>query len=109
MMDARDAWNRRYLNRGSLYGREPNEFVVSALAGLAPRKVLDLGCGQGRNAVWLAVQGHTVTGLDLSDVAIAQAREFARHIGVDVQFEAIDIARVWQPEPVYDLVVLSYF
>jgi len=107
--DARGAWNQRYRDHGALYGVEPNQFVRSELTGLSPRRVLDLGCGQGRNAVWLALQGHTVTGLDLSDVAIEQAEMLASQAGVTVDFRAIDIARTWLPTDRYDLVLLSYF
>ena len=59
--------------------------------------------------MWLAQQGHEVTGLDLSDVGIGQAKALAEEAGVTVDFRAIDLARTWQPEPdSYDLIILSY-
>lgn len=107
--DARAAWNERYATKGMVWGTEPNRYVAEFAAGLTPRRVLDLGCGQGRNAVWLALQGHEVTGLDLSDTGIEQARALAREAGVEVDFRAVDVVREWQPEPAgFDLVVLSY-
>jgi SAM-dependent methyltransferase len=109
MTDARRVWNERYSARRDPYGTAPNEFVAAELGDLSPRRVLDLGCGQGRNSVWLAARGHTVTGLDFSDVAIARAEELAELAGVGVDFRAIDIVREWLPEPEFDLVVLSYF
>ena len=109
MVDARDVWNERYRSHPDMYGAGPNEFVVAHLSQLSAMRVLDLGCGQGRNAVWLAAQGHAVTALDLSDVAIEQARERAAAAEVDVDLASIDIARAWRPEPVFDLVVMSYF
>lgn len=92
-----------------VWGTEPNRYVADFASGLGPRRVLDLGCGQGRNAVWLALQGHEVTGLDLSDTAIEQADALAAEAGVEVDFRSIDVVREWQPEPAsFDLVVLSY-
>lgn len=107
--NARAAWDHRYSGGALVWGREPNAFVAEHLTGLSPRRALDLGCGQGRNAIWLAGQGHDVTALDLSPVAIEQARELAAEAGVEVAFAAIDLAREWRPEPEsFDLIVLSY-
>ncbi len=102
------AWNERYSGAVELYGVEPNQFVAAELAGLSPRRVLDLGCGQGRNSVWLALQGHAVTGLDQSEIGIRQARELAEQAGTTVDFQVCDAIDDYQPEPTYDLVVLSY-
>ena len=106
--DARGAWNERYEAAAELYGAQPNQFVAAELADLDPRRVLDLGCGQGRNAVWLASRGHQVTGIDLSDVGIDQARRLAARSGVDVDFRREDVVANWEPTEQYDLVVLSY-
>lgn len=106
--NAVSSWNERYQSARDLYGLEPNQFVSAELAGLAPRKVLDLGCGQGRNSVWLASQGHDVTGLDLSAVGIDQARELAARAGVEVRFEVCDALADYEPTAEYDLVLLSY-
>lgn len=107
-MNQRELWNDRYRQKGSVWGAEPNQFVVAYLSDLEPCRVLDLGTGQGRNAIWLARQGHQVTAVDISDVAVAQATEIAADAGVEVDFIAADLER-WQPEPgSYDLVLLSY-
>jgi SAM-dependent methyltransferase len=107
-MDQRELWNDRYREKGSVWGAAPNEFVVTHLAGLGPCRVLDLGTGQGRNAIWLASQGHAVTAIDISDVAVAQAKAIAEEAGVDVDFMAADLEH-WQPSPeTYDLVLLAY-
>ncbi len=106
--EARRRWNERYTEKGYVWGVEPNRFVAEHLTGLTPRRVLDLGSGQGRNAVWLATGGHTVTAVDLSPVATAQAEELARQAGVEVTFITADLT-TWEPEPgAYDLVLLSY-
>ncbi len=103
------AWNERYSTRGMVWGTEPNQFVAAFAVGLSPCRVLDLGCGQGRNAVWLAQQGHTVTGIDQSKVGIGQARRLAARQGVRVDFVLADLEADWTPLPeAFDLVVLSY-
>ena len=107
-MDQREMWNDRYRQRGSVWGAAPNQFVAAYLADLEPCRILDVGAGQGRNAIWLAGRGHRVTAVDISDVAVAQGRELARGAGVDVEFIAADLAH-WDPEPAaFDLVLLAY-
>lgn len=107
-VDATAAWNERYKAATELYGAEPNQFLATELSGLSPRRVLDLACGQGRNSVWLAMQGHEVTGLDLSEVGIRQAQDLASRVGVEVDFQTCDILSEFEPTPSFDLVVLSY-
>jgi len=73
----RDDWNRRFRERGPVHGGEPDPTVVAELESLPPGRVLDLGCGQGRNGAWLAQQGWDVTGVDFSEVALNAARAAA--------------------------------
>ena len=104
----RVVWDERYSEAGQLWGLEPNRFLVEVAEDLPRGSVLDLGCGQGRNSVWLATRGFEVTGLDLSPVAVEQAARFAEDVGVDVEFSAADIT-TWQPEGrTWDVVLLSY-
>ena len=107
-VDRTAAWNEKYQERGYLWGTEPNTFLVEVAAGYPPGRALDLGCGQGRNSVWLATLGHDVTGLDLSPVAIDHARRLAAEWEVEAHFAAIDLT-TWDPaEERWDLIVLSY-
>jgi SAM-dependent methyltransferase len=104
----RDEWNRRYAGRELLWTAAPNRFLVAEAAGLTAGRALDLACGEGRNAVWLAEQGWTVTGVDFSDVALRKARGLAAASGVDVRWVAADLL-AYHPEPqAYDLVLLFY-
>ncbi len=63
----------------------PSELLMEAVRGLAPGKALDVGTGQGRNAVWLAGQGWDVTGVDVSGVGLTAARANAAKAGVTVR------------------------
>jgi SAM-dependent methyltransferase len=105
--DLRDVWNARY-RQGDVWGSEPNRLLAALVSELPVGTALDLGCGQGRNALWLAGRGHTVTGLDLSPVAVEQARSAAAERGLDVRFEDVDLAGWDAGGEVWDLVVLSY-
>lgn len=70
-------WDRRHGVSELVWTAEPNRFVAAELADLVPGRALDLGCGEGRNAVWLAEQGWRVTGVDFSRVALEKARRLA--------------------------------
>jgi len=106
--DSRTMWDARYAEKGALWGVEPNVFLAGIVADLEPGTALDLGCGQGRNALWLASRGFTVTGLDLSPVAIAQAKAIAAEHDIDATFESVDLTS-WDPDGRrWDLVVLTY-
>lgn len=67
-------------------------------------RALDLGCGPGRNAVWLAGQGYQVDALDLSPTALEWGREHAAESGVEVNFVRANIFERGQPDVPYDLV-----
>lgn len=106
--ERRAYWDERYRKDPDVFGAEPNRFVAEHLAGLEPGRVLDLGAGQGRNALWLAAQGHRVTAVDLSEVAITRLRELAAARGLRVDAVAADLTE-WTPEPAaFDVVLLSY-
>ena len=104
----REDWNRKHGEAGLLFGAEPNRFLVAEAAGLPPGRALDLACGSGRNAVWLAQQGWSVVGADFADVALEQARALAVERGVDVEWVEADL-REWEPPArAFDLVVVLY-
>ena len=86
----------------------PNQFLVAEVSGMTPGRALDLACGAGRNAVWLAEQGWRVTAVDFSDAGLTVARELARARGVKVDWIEADVV-TWAPvSRAYDLVCVLY-
>ena len=105
---AREDWNARYAQKELVWSAEPNRLFAAEVGGLRPGRALDLACGEGRNAVWLADRGWRVTGVDFSDVALAKAAELAASRGVDVEWVVADILD-HEPEPrAFDLAALLY-
>ena len=104
----REDWDRRYAEVENLWAVKPNRFLVAEAEGLEPGRALDLACGEGQNAIWLASLGWDVTGVDFSEVAIAKARARAAREGVSVEFVCDDL-RAYEPEPgTFDLVLVLY-
>jgi SAM-dependent methyltransferase len=104
----RERWNRRYA-AGDPHGTAmPNEFLVAELATMTPGTALDLACGAGRNAVWLAERGWRVTAVDFSSVALDRARELASSREVAIEWIDADVL-AWSPRARhYDLVTMLY-
>jgi SAM-dependent methyltransferase len=67
------------------YASVPSEFLIESLIGVKPGAALDVGTGQGRNAVWLASRGWDVTGIDISGVGLAAAKANAAKAGVTIR------------------------
>ncbi|MCA1672282.1 MAG: class I SAM-dependent methyltransferase [Actinobacteria bacterium] len=103
-----DDWNRRYEGAELLWTANANRVLMTEVEAMAPGRALDLGCGEGRNAVWLARQGWAVTGVDFSDVGLDKARRLAEAQAVNVEWVLADL-RTYEPERhAYDLVVVLY-
>ncbi len=107
-MDA-EAWNRRYATDELIWHAEPNRFLPPEVDGLPPGRALDLACGEGRNAVWLAEQGWEVLGVDFADRAVAKAVRRAEDAGVAdrCRFECADVT-TWTSPTSADLVLVFY-
>ncbi len=70
-----DFWDKRYEAEDLVWGVDPNQWLVTGSEELPPGRALDLGCGEGRNALWLAGRGWLVTGVDFAGVALALAEQ----------------------------------
>jgi len=103
-----EAWNERYAGDDLVWSAEPNRFLVSEVEGLPPGRALDLACGEGRNAVWLAERGWEVTGVDFSNVGLDKARRLADARGVLVHWELADVTEMVSAPPSFDLVIVMY-
>lgn len=108
-MDAAE-WDHRYSSSELVWGAGPNRWVEGVCSPLSPGRALDLACGEGRNAIWLARRGWRVTGVDFSEVAVRRAAELAAGAGVSeaASWERADLLG-YRPDPIgFDLVVLAY-
>ncbi len=105
-------WDARYSSSSALWSGNPNPQLVTEAADLAPAAALDVGCGEGADALWLAGRGWHVTGVDVSAVALGRAATHARDAGDEVAAR-IDWLHAdltaWVPEPAtYDLVSVQF-
>ncbi|GAA4788843.1 class I SAM-dependent methyltransferase [Streptomyces ziwulingensis] len=102
-------WEARYRNSGRVWSGRPNELLVREAAGLTPGRALDLGCGEGGDAVWLAARGWRVTAADISATALARGADHAAEAGVGdrISFERHELGRSF-PEGSFDLVSAQY-
>jgi SAM-dependent methyltransferase len=107
MMDRGD-WDERYDEEGLLWTARPNRFLVEQIGGLAPGRALDVACGEGRNAVWLATQGWEARGIDFSAVGLAKAQTLAAEAGVQVDWIEADVLDCELESEHYDLITILY-
>jgi len=103
-----EMWDARYSADTRVWSGEPNGALVAEVATLQPGTVLDVGCGEGADAVWLAQQGWDVTALEVSGVALERAREAAAHAGVDITWIHAGLLEAQLREGGYDLVSAQY-
>lgn len=103
-----EAWDGIYSEADRRWSGRPNEALVVEVADLTPGTALDIGCGEGADTVWLAQQGWSVTGLDISGVALERARAAAEAAGVQAQWIHAGLADVELPDDGYDLVSVFY-
>jgi len=97
-------WDRRWEERGFHCADDPVGVLAGELEHLTPGRALDLGCGAGRTALWLADRGWRVTAVDFSEAALAIARRHNR----EVDWVLADV-REYEPEPeAFDLALVLY-
>lgn len=104
----RDWWNKPFLEHKIDFKKGPSPLLVHALEGRKPGEALDLGMGEGRNAIFLAQQGWRVTGVDYSDVAVNLARARAAKLGLSLQTVVKDLDAYDFGRERWDLIVLFY-
>lgn len=106
----RDQWQARYSTPDRVWSGEPNPWLVEFAKALPPASALDLACGEGADAVWLARRGWDVTAVDFAPAALDRTRTGARQAGVETHMHTIgaDLAS-WQPRDGFDLVSVGFF
>lgn len=102
-------WDERYRESESVWGASPNRWVEQEVADLAPGIALDLACGEGRNAVWLAGRGWRVHAVDFSRVGLAKGAELERRVlgAPTIDWVEADATAYAAAEPV-DLALICY-
>ena len=102
-------WESHYGRRDQIWSGRPNARLVEVTSALAPGRALDLGCGEGADAVWLARRGWRVCAIDVSATALARASALAHAEGVEtgIDFQQHDLGR-WSPSGSFDLVSAHY-
>lgn len=106
-MKGNEEWNRRYSSIESAYGIKPNEFFKQELSQITKGHLLLPGEGEGRNALWAAQQGWSVTAFDYSDEAQKKATKLFKNNGVDVDYHVSDVL-TFNVNKYFDAIALIY-
>jgi SAM-dependent methyltransferase len=106
-MTDKSFWDHRYAEHAHVWSGHPNTVLAREVTGLRPGRALDLGCGEGGDAIFLARSGWAVTAVDISVVALEKAAAHAAEAGVTVDFQQHDLG-VSFPGGRYDLVSVQF-
>ena len=102
-------WDARYNEHDdAIWSGRPNGRLVAEVAGLTPGRALDVGCGEGADAMWLARSGWTVTAIDISEVAVGRARKAAELAGATIEWVRGDALQATFPARSFDLLSMQY-
>jgi SAM-dependent methyltransferase len=104
-------WDERYRSNSSVWSGDPNPQLVAEVSALRAGHALDVGSGEGADAIWLARRGWRVTAVDISTVALQRSASIAEDAGDDVagriEWRQADITE-WVPDEAYDLVSVQF-
>jgi SAM-dependent methyltransferase len=106
-VDAREVWNERYGEADRVWSGKANARLVEAVTELPPGRALDLGCGEGADARWLAERGWHVVAVDISDTALQRAAEDAGDLVDRIDFQHHDLMQTF-PAGTFDLVSAQF-
>lgn len=108
--DSREFWDKRYAENNYIYGKAPAASLVHNIDYLkSSMRILDVGMGEGRNAVFLARKGHQVVGVDISQVAIQKAKQLARESNVRIETVLTSMDK-YNPAPgSFDVIICYYY
>ena len=107
-MSQREFWNNKFSKADYFYGINPNEFLASNIGLLNNhKKLLCLGEGEGRNAIFFAKNGFEVSAIDASDLGLGKLQNRAKEENLDIKTICIDL-NFWKAEEKYDVIMASY-
>lgn len=108
--DAKSVWDKRYSSRNFIYGKSPAKFLSQNYDYIPfGASVLDMGMGEGRNAVFLAQKGYFVTGIDISSVAVRKANILAQEYGVKIKSVVASLNDYAIAENSFDAIICFYW
>jgi len=104
----KEQWNTRYASKDLVWSITPNETLVEEARLLPAGNALDLGSGEGRNAIWLAHHGWQVTAVDFAEQGIAKARQLATSEQSAIQWICEDVTAYQPAREAFDLVIMLF-
>jgi SAM-dependent methyltransferase len=107
-MDAQ-FWDEMYRSRDQVFSGAPNGVLVTEATDLPPGRALDVGCGEGADALWLAWRGWQVTAVDISRIALQRAAATSADVAGRVDWTQADLTTTPPPASAFDLVSVQYF
>jgi tellurite methyltransferase len=109
-LDDKLFWDKKYSDKSYVFGKVPAKFLAENYSFIPNgSRILDVGMGEGRNAVFLARKGHHVTGVDISSVAIRKAQMLAKEVGVRIETVTSPIESYRAPKELFDVVICFYY
>jgi SAM-dependent methyltransferase len=105
-------WDERYRSAKQVWSGEPNPQLVAEVAGMPPGRALDVGCGEGADAIWLARRGWAVVAADISSVALGRAAQHARDTdpaaSARIEWRQVDLLASPPERDCFDLVSVQF-
>jgi tellurite methyltransferase len=108
--DSKSDWDERYNKPQFIFGKRPAKFLAENYSYIPPdSNVLDMGMGEGRNAVFLAQKGYRVTGVDISSVAVKKAQLLSKEFGVKIKGIVASLKEYNFPAGTFDSIICFYY
>lgn len=108
--DSKSEWDQAYSRNSFIFGKTPAKFLAENFDYIpSGSSVLDMGMGEGRNAVFLAQKGHKVTGVDISSVAIKKSYLLAKEYGVKIKGVVASLDKYKIPADSFDAIICFYY
>lgn len=108
--DTKKIWDKKFSSRNYVYGKTPAKFIAENYSYIPfGASILDMGMGEGRNAVFLAQKGYKVTGIDISSVAVQKAIALSKEFGVQINTVVASLNKHKIPEGTFDAIICFYY